>query len=71
MSTDHKTKEGNVTFKVIKNCKREPDFPTGNFHLAWERLVAKYEPHTVPSYLNLKNRFENSALLSIDEDLDE
>ena len=35
--------------------------------MAWERLVAKYEPHTAPSYLDRKNISENSALVSIDE----
>ena len=59
-----------MAFKLVKNCKREPDFPEGNCHLAWDRLVAKYEPHTAPSYLNLKIRFENRALVSIDEDPD-
>ena len=71
LSIDHKKNDGNVAFKFIKNCKRELDFPEGNNCLAWHRLVAKYEPHKEPSYLNLKNRFENSDLVSIDEDPDE
>ena len=48
LSVYYKTKDGNVAFKLVKNCKREPDFPEGNCHLAWDRLVAKYEPHTAP-----------------------
>ena len=71
LSINHRTKEGNVAFKLVKNCKREPDFPEGNCHLACGRLVVKYEPHTTPSYFDLKNRFENSTLVSIDDDPDE
>ena len=66
LSTDQKTKKGNVTFKLVKNCKRKPHFSKRNCCLEWDRLVAKYESHRIPSYLNLKNRFENSALASID-----
>ena len=60
-----------MAFKLVMNCKREPDFQEGNCHLAWDRLVTKYEPYTATSNLNLKNRFENSALVSIDKDPDE
>ena len=67
LSIDHTTKEGNVAFELVKNCKREHNFPGGNCCLAWERLVAKYEPHSASLYLNLKN----GALVSIDEDPDE
>ena len=71
LSIDHKTKEGNVKFKLVRNCKRENEFPEGNCHLALDRLVAKYEPHAAPSYLDLMYTFENNALMSIDEDPNE
>ena len=37
---DHKTKEGDKAFKLVKNCKRESDFPEGNRCLALDRHVA-------------------------------
>ena len=49
---DYKTKEGNVAFKLIKDCKRKPRFPEGNCYLAWVRLASKYQ------HLDLKNHNE-------------
>ena len=39
--------------------------------MAFDMLGAKNEPHTTPSYVDLKNRFKNNALKSIDENPDE
>ena len=63
LSIDDKTKYSNVTFKLAKNYKIEPDFLEGNCCWTWHRLVAKYELHRAPSYLHVKNR-----MVSIDED---
>ena len=48
--------------------KREPDFSQGNGPFTWDRHATKYEPHTVPSCLDLKIRVKNSALASIEKD---
>ena len=38
--------------------------------LIWDRLVYKYAPKTAPSYIQLKNDFANSKLLSVDTNPD-
>ena len=60
-----------MEFKLVMNCKRALEFTEINCHLAWNRFIAKYELDTAPSYLNLNNRFESSALVLIDDDPDE
>ena len=60
-----------MLFKLVKNCKRGPDFPEGNCFLAWDRVATKFVPHTASSYLDLNNRFENSVLASVNKDTDE
>ena len=37
LSTDYKTKEGKLAFKLVKTCKG-PEFPEGN-GLAWDRFL--------------------------------
>ena len=48
LSIDHTTKQGKVTFSLVKNCKTAK-YPEGNCKLAWDRLVGKYSPTTAPS----------------------
>ena len=65
LSINHTSKQGKVTFSLVKNCKTS-EYPEGNCKLAWDRLVAKYTPKTAPSLLKLKKKFANSKLESID-----
>ena len=61
LSINHMTKQGKVTFSLVKNCKSS-DYPEGNCKLAWDHLVAKYAPKTAPLLLKLKNQFAYSNL---------
>ena len=61
LSINHKTKEGKVAFKIVKNTKSK-DYPDGNATEAWSHLVRKYSPKTTPSLLKYKREFENSKL---------
>ena len=61
LSINHKTKEGKVAFKIVKNTKSK-EYPDGNSTEAWSRLVRKYSPKTTPSLLKWKREFENSKL---------
>ena len=61
LSIDHKTKEGKIAFKIVKNTKSK-EYPDGNSTEAWSRLVRKYSPKTTPSLLKYKREFENSKL---------
>ena len=61
LSINHKTKEGKVAFKIVKNTKSK-DYPDGNSTEAWSHLVRKYSPKTTPSLLKYKREFENSKL---------
>lgn len=61
LSIDHSKPTGKIAFSLVRNCKNS-DFPEGNCKLAWDRLIAKYAPHTAPSLLKLKKQFANSVL---------
>ena len=53
LSISGDTKTGKVAFNLVDNCVTA-DQPDGNSKLAWERLVHKYAPKTIPSYIQLK-----------------
>ena len=61
LSIDHKLRHGKVAFRLVKNSK-SGDYPEGNCKVAWDRLVAKYAPKSLPSLLKYKKKFENSKL---------
>ena len=67
LSIDHKTSRGKIAFRLVKNCKLS-DYPEVNCKLAWDRLVAKYAPKSLPSLLKFKKEFENSKLESAETD---
>ena len=56
---------GKGALGLLKNAKSE-DFSEENCKVAWDRLVSKYAPHTALS-LQLKNKFHNSKVESIDK----
>ena len=67
LSINHQTNRGKIAFRLVKNCKTS-EYPEGNCKLAWDRLVAKYAPESLPSLLKYKKEFENSKLKSAEMD---
>ena len=65
LSIDYTTKQGKVAFSLIKNCKMAK-YPEGSYTLAWDHLIEKESPKTVPLLLKLKKHFANSQLESVD-----
>src|SRR5688500_3181088 len=47
------------------------DFPDSDSKLAWDNLIAKYEPKTPALLVQLKLEFAENRLLDIGKDLDE
>ena len=70
LSINHTSSSGKVAFSLIKNCKSE-EFPKGICRLAWECLVKKYKPCTVPKLLKLKKEFTNMKLDDVSKDPNE
>ena len=67
LSINHQTNRGKIAFRLVKNGKTSK-YPEGNCKLAWDRLIAKYAPKSLPSLLKYKKEFENSKLESTEMD---
>lgn len=70
LSINTKTSSGTTAFNLVDTCTTS-DQPEGNCKIAWDRLVAKYQPKTAPSYIQLKKDFANSRLRDLDVRPDE
>ena len=53
LSINTKTRPGTKAFNLVDTCATS-DQPDGNCKLAWDRLIAKYQPKTAPSSIQLK-----------------
>jgi hypothetical protein len=61
LSVDGTTKDGCITFSIVKGC-RNGDKKPGDVALAWERLSKKFEPKTAPLRINLKRIFTSMKM---------
>ena len=60
LSINTKTSSGTTAFNLVDTCTTS-DQPDGNCKLAWDRLIAKYQPKTAPSYIQLKKDFADQT----------
>ena len=70
LSINTESDRGKIAFRLVKNSKSS-DYPEGNCKVAWDRLVAKYAPKSLPSLLKYKKKFENSKLDSAEKDTED
>ncbi len=64
------SKAGKDAFDLVDGCTMV-DNPEGGVKLAWDRLSQKYKPKTAPSYIQIKQDFENWKLGNNTNDPDE
>ena len=56
LSINISSSAGNVAFRWVRNAK-SANFPGGNCKIAWNKLVSKYDPHTVLSFWSSRVSF--------------